>query len=1007
MKLNRRNYSIRWMSLLALIGLVAAGSSVAQSGGGSIVGTVKDPAGAAVPNVRVTIHNQGTNQETEATTNAEGYYEFPLLPVGQYRISATAKDFDKIQGEAFDLSAGTRPRIDLTLKVGSVNQTVEVNATAPLLNTTTTDLGVVMSRDRIEELPLNGRNFQDLVSLQPGVISGSTSSAGSRGGIAFNGSTSLGTNILLDGVDMTFGEVNGSASFQSAGGGRTLLNGVSVEAIQEFKSTGSAYSAEYGRSGGGVLTIVTRSGTNSLHGTLFEYFRNDKLNANDFFSNRAGLPKTPLRWNQYGGNIGGPLKKDRVFFFFNFEGAQVKQQAQITGNVPTPALLALLPKAISAVLSQYMPTNFTATSNIYVGSSFRNDHSVNDERTYLGKVDALLGRQRLAVRYSYNDQTYRTPNLEPTMPTTYPLRYQNAVLEDTYTVAPNALNELRLGVSRVNLFRNPANYENVPAYIVIQAISFSLSNFIHFVPTTYSLSDNFTLIRGAHSMKMGVDFRDLLSVRIQGGPPSYSYTTYADAIAGNPASIGLSFTTSKGLHTFNTAYYYQDNWRVSNSFQVNMGLRYEYSPPLHGGFNVNSSNPFGPYNSAGSAMFAPDYNGFGPRLGLVWRIAPRTVIRTGGAISFLMPQPIFYYDMAYISPGLSGVSSFSAADVPANYLVYPNALPFQTALVQNPSLLPPNIHLSRSVANFNNRNTYVNSWNFTVQQELTRKLAVQAAYVGQRTVKLISVRPLNLVDPTTGQRPISSLGQVNFEENAANISYNALQLSLNQRVWRGFSYNVYFTWSATKGYYTPDDTITFTGNGLQDPNNIAGSTGPVEGLPSKVFKSDFNYRIPGGHFKSAIPRAVFSGWNLRGIMGWRSGIPMNIVSGSDFYGNGRSAGQRPDDVSGVDPYTGTASPMNWLNPAAFSTALVKSQKRFGNLGFDALRGPTAFSMDAGLHKTFNIKEKQRVIFRLEAFNALNHLTFNNPNATLNNVNFGLFTAAASPRAFQLALKYMF
>ncbi len=1007
MKLKIHDDFRRWMATLALVILAGPVPLGGQIGGGSIVGNVRDASGAAVPGVRVTIHNQETNEEHPATTNAEGYYEFPLLPTGSYRITAEATGFDKVHGEVFDLSSGTRPRIDLTLTVGSVNQTVEVTATAPLINTTTTDLGVVMSRERIDELPLNGRNFQDLVALQPGAVDAPSSSAGGRGGISFNGSTALGTSILLDGVDMTFGEVNGSASFASAGGGRTLLNGVSVEAIQEFKSTASAYSAEYGRAGGGVLTIVTRSGSNDFHGTLFEYFRNDKLDANDFFSNKNGLPKSPLRWNQYGGNIGGPIRKDRLFFFFNYEGAQVKQQAQVTGNVPTPALLAALPKPISTVLAQYMPTNFTATTSPYVGLTFRDDQSVNNENTYLSKVDALLGKQRLAVRYSYNDQTYTSPNLEPTMPTTYPLRYQNAVVEDTYTIAANALNELRLGVNRVNLNRNPANYENVPAYIVIQAISFSLSNFIHFVPTTYSLSDNFTLIRGAHSMKMGVDLRDLLSVRVQGGPPVYTYTTYAEGIAGAPTSIGLSFTTSKGLHTFNSGYYFQDDWHVASNFQVNIGMRYEYSPPLHGGFNVDSSNPYGPYNAPGAAMFAPDDNDFGPRLGVVWRPAQHTVIRTGGAISYIMPQPIFYYDMAYISPGLSGVSSFAAPDVPASYLTYPNALPFQTSLEQNASLLPSDIHLSRSVADYNSRNTYVNMWNFTVQQELRRNMAVQLAYVGQRTDKLISVRPLNLVDPATGQRPDPALGQINFEENAANISYEALELSINQRVWRGLSYDVYFTWSASKGYYTPDDTITFTGNGLQDPNNIAGSNGPVEGLPRKALKSDYNYAIPGGHFHNALLHGVLSGWTLRGILGWRSGLPLNVVSGSDFVGNGRSAGQRPDDIPTVDPYVENLNTLTWLSPAAFSTAPVKAQKRFGNLGFNALLGPSAFTLDSGLHKTFNITERQHVTFRLEAFNALNHLTFSSPNATLNNTSFGLFTAAASPRAFQLALKYVY
>ncbi len=286
-------------------------------------------------------------------------------------------------------------------------------------------------------------------------------------------------------------------------------------------------------------------------------------------------------------------------------------------------------------------------------------------------------------------------------------------------------------------------------------------------------------------------------------------------------------------------------------------------------------------------------------------------------------------------------------------------------------------------------------------------MAVQAAYVGQRTDKLISVRPLNLVDPATGQRPDPALGQINYEENAANMTYNALELSVNQRVWHNLSYDVYFTWASTRGYYTPDDTITFTGSGLQDPNNIAGSVGPLEGLPKKVFRSVFSYAIPGGHFQNAFLRGVLGGWTLRGILGWRSGVPLNVVSGADYVGNGRSAGQRPDAVAGSDPYIENLNTQMWLNAAAFSIAGVKAQKRFGNLGFYALTGPAAFTLDSGLHKTFDITERQHVTFRLEAFNTLNHTTFGNPNTTLNNPNFGLITSAGAPRAYQLALKYEF
>jgi hypothetical protein len=994
---------------LATLTLLSALILQAQIGGGSIVGVAKDPSGAPVVGVKILAHNQETNEERAVTTNAEGYYEFPLLPTGHYRLEAEATGFDKLRGEIFELSAGTRPRIDLELKVGSVNQTIDVAATAPLVNTTTTDLGVVMTRERVDELPLNGRNFEDLVSLQAGVIDGAGNSAGARGGISFHGSASLGTNLLLDGVDMSFGEVNGTAGFKSAGGGSTLINTVSVEAVEQFKSTASASSAEFGRAGGGVLNVVTRSGSNTFHGTLFEFFRNDQLNANDFFSNKNGQVRPPLRWNQYGANLGGPIRRDRLFFFFNYEGDQVERFAKVTGNVPTAAFLAIMPAAARSLLS-LLPTTYTPTSNIYIGLHSRNGQQVNSENTYLGRVDALLGAQRLAVRTSYNNQTYTSPNIEPTMPTVYPLRYLNAVVEHTYTLGPTAFNELRLGFNRVDLNRNPQGYQNVAAWITVQGINASQSNYIHFLPTTYTIADNFTRILGRHSLKTGLELREVRSVRDQGGPPTYAYTTTSDLINENPATVQLSFGGSKGQRTVNTGYYFQDDWHVSNNFQMNLGMRYEYSPPMRGGFNVAGSDPFGPFIQAQQPMFAADYNDFGPRLGMVYALdrSQHTVIRTGAAICYIMPQPIFYYDMAYINPALPGVATITSADVPKQYLTYPNIVAFQNQVQANPTLLPSSFKLSRSVADFNRRDTYVANWNFAVQRQLTSSLALQAAYVGQRTVKLISVRPLNLVGPD-GTRQDPSLGQINFEENAANISYHALELSVNQRIWHGLSYDAYFTWSKSIGYYTPDDTITFTGNGLQDPLNIAGSTGPTEGMPNKYAKGVASYAIPGGGaFHNRFLRAALGGWTLRSIVGWRSGIPINVVSGSDFTGNGRSAGQRPDAVTGVDPYNYNISSLIWLNPAAFTVTPVKAQKRYGNLGFDALVGPRAFTLDSGLHKTFSISERQKLTFRLESFNTLNHPVFSNPTSTFNSANFTqITTTTGSPRAYQVALKYAF
>jgi hypothetical protein len=717
--------SIR-LRLGALV-LAGAGIALAQIGGGSIVGVAKDATGAAVAGVRVAAPHQETNEQRSATTNSEGYYEFPPLAPGKYRILVEATGFDKLQTDIFHLDAGTRPRIDRNLRAGSLSETIEVTGAAPLVNATTTKLGVVMPRAASTSFRSTAAIFRIWWSLGRSSKCARQQRRLARRHLVqrFYG----GTNVLLDGVDMS-----GTASFQSAGGPNTLVNTVSVAAVEHFKSTASAYSAEYGRAGGGVLNVTTRSGSNRFHGTLFEFFWNDVLNANDFFSNKNALGNTPLRWNQYGGNLGGPVKRDRLFFFFNWEGDWVKRQAQVTGSAPTPALLALVKPEIRQVLS-LLPTTFTPTTKAYIGTHIRNDRSESKDDTLLTRADAIAGAHRRAVRHSYNYQDYTSPNLAPTMPTVFPIRFRNALVEDSLMLGPTAFNELQLGFNRVHLNRSPKDYDQMPASIASQGISTSLNNYTHFLPTTYTIADNFTWIHGAHSIKMGFELREVRSVRDQGGPPSYWYHSLNDVIADQPANVSLSFGGSKGLRTLNTGFYIQDEWHVSKSLQINAGVRYEYSPPLRGGFNVQGSDPFGPFIKAQQPMFASDANDFAPRLGIVWSPGGKqqTVVRAGGGISYVMPQAIFYYDLAFINPALPGVASLTAADVPAPHLAFPNIQPFQLQIQGNPLLLPSTFRLSRSVADYNRRDTYVGMWNLAIERQLSQTLAVQVAYVGQRT----------------------------------------------------------------------------------------------------------------------------------------------------------------------------------------------------------------------------------------------------------------------------------
>ncbi|MBO0860958.1 MAG: TonB-dependent receptor, partial [Chloracidobacterium sp.] len=687
------NQMSRLASLFLLLSALTC-AIYAQIGGGSIVGAVSDEGGAALPAAAVKVTNVKTNATNTTVTNAQGYYEFPLLPAGRYVIEVAAQGFQTAKSQEVELNSGTRPKFDFSLKAGVVSDAVNVTAATPLVNATTTDLGVVINQNKVESLPLNGRNYQQLVGLQAGVVNAPSNPAGGRGGIEFNGSPALGNNLLLDGVDMSFGEVNATGG-AAAGADGPLINAVSVEAIQEFKASGSAFSAEYGRATGGVLNITTKSGTNQFHGTAFEYFRNDALDANSFFSNLNGLDKPPLRWNQFGGNLGGPIRRDRLFFFFNYEGAIVRRAAQIAGNVPTPALLAQVTPEIREALSQ-LPQDFTPTSNPLIGLHTRNDQTRNDEHTYLGRIDWALGNHRISGRYNYNHQDFVNPQLMPDHPQIYPNRTHNLALQDNFTISPTMFNELRVGFNRADLDRNFKDFDQLSAFLTVTTgnLNASLLSFIHFTTDTYSIADNFTNIHGNHTFKTGFEIRDVRSYREQGGLPTHTYNNTADLIADRPANIQLIFNTSKRNFTTNYGFYAQDDWRITPRFQLNLGLRYEYYTPLTGAYNITGSDPFGAFGTSNNdAYVASDKNNFAPRMGLVWEILgdQKLVMRAGGGLTYAPPQPIFYYDMAFADPRLPFLATFTPTDVPSSVdISFPFPQSFVSQVVANPNLLPSN-----------------------------------------------------------------------------------------------------------------------------------------------------------------------------------------------------------------------------------------------------------------------------------------------------------------------------
>jgi hypothetical protein len=1010
-------HKMAWAGVQWVLSLVVclSASLYAQIGGGSLMGTITDRHEEVIKGAQVTAVHTGTNVRTTMVTNEWGYYEFPLLPAGTYRIEAESEGQQKTQSSVFVLHAGTHTRVDLDMQPGEGTRTVDVDEAAPLESTTSADLGLIVERSRIDSLPLNGRNFQLLAGLQPGVINAPQSAAGDHGGIEFNGAPALSNNLLLDGVDMSAGEVNATIN-NSAGGkvGAAHLNTVSLEAIEEMKTTSSVSPAEYGGATGGVLNVITRSGSNQFHGTAFEYYRGDALGANSFFNKLYGLTQPAQRWNQYGGNLGGPALRDKLFFFMNYEGSRVRQSRTIEGNVPTAELLAALPPSMAGALRTLMPSTYAATSNSNVGFHTRTEAGTDDADTYLGRVDGLFGAHRIAARYNFNRQDLSLPQIQPGDPMVYPVRAHNASFQDTWTLSPHTTNELRVGLNRARISQGYQSPLNVPATIMITdiGINASLNRDADYRETSLSLADNYVHVGGEHTFKAGFDIRRTLTSRVESGLPLSTYASAVTAIADNPNTVTVTFgNPGRSLNQTLMSFFAQDDWRLNDRLQMNYGFRYEYFLPLRGAYNLTSSDPFGDMGTNNQGMFKADANNLAPRVGLAFDAFGnrKTIMRAGTGFAYAPPQAMFYYGSAFLDPRLPVTATYVPAELPAGIS---KAFPFPQSYVQqiagNPSLLPANYIPTRTVADYMRRDEYAAQINGSVQQMLPGGLVVQFSYVKSNGLKLYSTRLPNQYLSRASTRRSQDFGDVILIGSDGRSTYEAYQITITQRLRHGLQFDLYYTRGKAMSYYGTDASL-FLDTTVQDPNNVAGSYGPKTGDMKHVFTGVFSYTPPVPFFVRGSRAGVwlFGGWTLQGIATAHSGTPVNVLAGMDLLGTQRPAGQRPDYVSDYSPYLKDAATLTWLNPEAFSNSDAAKYTRYGRLPYNALRGPAAVNLDASIQRVIRLGGTRRVVLRCEAFNALNHMNPDNPVATLTDPNFGKLISGNEGRNVQLALKYQF
>ncbi len=640
-------FSTRAFVVLGFLALLVGSLPVlGQVDQGSLVGRVTDQSGAVVAGAAVRATNAGTGAITDATTNESGYYEFPLLAVGKYVLSVEKGGFRKAASSEIDLHAGTQPRIDIALQLGAVTDSVTVSAEAPVINETSTELGTVIDERKVTEMPLNGRNFAQLFSLQNGYNLGGQSA---RGGVEFNGQSSGGNAFLMDGVTMAFGELS-AIGIGAIGGTGTLINTLSVDAIAEFKTSDGAFSADYGFASGAAINVTTKSGTNAFHGTAWEYFRNDKMDAVDFISNKNGLGKPERRQNQFGGNLGGPILKNRLFFFFNYEGARVILGTLISGNVPTPALLSQIKNPQMLANLELMPSTFTATSNPLVGLYTAHPNNLDTEDTTLSRLDANLWQQHLSYRMAWNTQTVSNAIIEPGYRQVYPIPLKNITASDIFNIGANKTMEIRYGYDHWPIARhiqstNPSNNQalygtelsNVTTAINTSGLTRTfLFNVLNSDSPVHSFVDNFVWIHGSHTIKAGASIQHTSSKRYQVEPIIYYYNSIQNMINDSPLALQLTVgNPGRGYTWVNTGLYIQDDWKVNRRLQVNFGLRYDYYTTFKGPVWSRYLESIRSAGNAQDKRSGPQSTRFRPSRGNSFRshrIRQDHVIRAGAAV---------------------------------------------------------------------------------------------------------------------------------------------------------------------------------------------------------------------------------------------------------------------------------------------------------------------------------------------------------------------------------------
>ncbi|MBI3262734.1 MAG: TonB-dependent receptor [Acidobacteria bacterium] len=996
--------------LALLLTLVLAHGGSAQITSATMSGNVKDQTGAILPGVDVVVKNVDTGLTRSVTTDANGYFTIPGLPPGAYETRASLPGFGTAV-ERVVLAVAQEAALGLTLKVSVTEESLTVVGAAPLVDTRSAAMSAVVTEKTISELPLNGRNYIDLALLQPGVANfsekDSTSSSNRGTKLNINGMTFRSNSYLLDGANM-----RGYAGTATVSAAETTLG---VETIQEFRVVTNAYSADYGRAMGGVISLVTKSGTNNLHGSGFEFFRDSALDARNFFD--RGTEPPPFRRHQFGASAGGPIRRNRLFFFGGVERLQEDLGLTTTAFVPNEAArsgaFAPINPAVRPYLDLFPRSNGPDVGvNQGIGLFTYERNQPTRENFYQGRVDYTLSdRDSIFARYTYDGADQTVTAGFPDYATNSVSRNQFFTSEYKRILTPALLNTARFSHSRLRFEQLP-DFPSVPelAFIAgqneIGVINVGGLNSIGGTATNpssnnsfyWTMSNDVSYVKGRHLLKGGalvehLRTNKLTATNIRG---SYTFGSVRTFLAGTPTRfVGVPPGAQLERVRSNTlvGFYVQDDYRATDRLTLNLGVRYEFYtiPAERDGLDTSLRNVINDRAFTVGPPFGenPSLKNWAPRLGFAWDLRGdgRTAVRGGAGL---------YHDTDGPFNSAFGIAAFSPPFAATATITSP-AFP-------RPASLTAGAASARTI-DYNIKQPHGLTYNISVQRELAGQITATVGYAGSRAYDLMSAIEANPVVPQIradgskfflagAPRRNTAFGPVDYRTNGGHSAYNSLQLSAQKRFSRRYQLQAAYTLSKAMDNLQAQLNADVNNSSVypQDPYDRDIDWARSDFDVRHVFSANFVWDLPGGNAS-----ALLGGWQFNGIVTIRSGVPFTpALGGTNWSRSGNTSGEdRPNLSPGVNPDSLVlGGPDRYFDTSAF---LLPARGTFGNAGRNILTGPSYAMTSVSLVKNTRVGalgSGGQLQLRLEVFNLLNRANF----ATPDRVVFAAQTADEAPLA---------